>query len=103
MADHMDERAEKYGFVEEDIVRGYVARMLENVDAEVVVGKVFRGSINYLICATTCVIMLVCVLGRQNRLKWKNEIFWDLKNGTGIVDEWGNNTLNCSGVFFEVN
>ena len=76
--------------------------MLIKVDADAVIGKIFHGSVNYLVWATVLVLGVVCVNGRQYRAIYENDVFWDKIDGTGIIDFENNITeiVNCSAVLF---
>ncbi|GMH60451.1 hypothetical protein TrRE_jg4088 [Triparma retinervis] len=52
VASYIDKKGSKFDYAPEDFIRSFVDKMLIKVDADAVIGKVFTGSVNYLVWAT---------------------------------------------------
>ena len=97
----LDERAAMFGWVEDEALSSAVKQSLEQVDVKLVLGKVFSGSVLYLVAASLFVVAMICASGLNNLAAAENASRWEV-DGLWHVEVWvdGTAVVNCSGALF---
>ena len=106
----LDEKAARYGHVEEHALQVRVNRMLEKIDAKTVLEKVFQGSVSYLVVACLFIVASICVSGKIILQGIENAYKWDATGnsssamavGEHVRLEEGIHWVNCSGVLISL-